>query len=123
MPSLFIFQRNVERFIPRRAAAPFGPPSTQPVSRTTLRICSRSASARVLGLVQPRVPAWPYTPEAPASGSPSLAGASGWYDKPEAPASGSPSLAGASGLCDERGARAKWYPSSASLEPCRVLEG
>ena len=46
MPSLFIFHRNVERFIPRRAAAPFGPPSTQPVSRTTLRMCSRSAKAR-----------------------------------------------------------------------------
>src|SRR2546425_2152796 len=42
MPSLFIFHRNVVRFIPRQAAAPFGPPSTQPVSRTSLRRCSRS---------------------------------------------------------------------------------
>src|SRR6516165_4665148 len=48
MPSLFIFHRNVERFIPRRAAAPFGPPSTQPVSRRAPRMCSRSASASVL---------------------------------------------------------------------------
>jgi len=39
MPSRFIFHRNVERFIPRRAAAPFGPPSTQPVSRRTPRMC------------------------------------------------------------------------------------
>jgi hypothetical protein len=47
MPSFFIFQCNVERFIPRRAAAPFGPPSTQAVSWRTPRMCSRSASARV----------------------------------------------------------------------------
>ena len=26
MPSLFIFQYNIERFKPRRAAAPLGPP-------------------------------------------------------------------------------------------------
>ena len=47
MPSFFIFQHNVERFIPRRAAAPFGPPTTQPVSRRAPRMCSRSASASV----------------------------------------------------------------------------
>jgi hypothetical protein len=47
-PSRFIFHRNVERFIPRRAAAPFGPLSTQPVSRRAPRMCSRSASASVL---------------------------------------------------------------------------
>lgn len=32
IPSLFIFACKVERFIPRRAAAPLGPASTQPVS-------------------------------------------------------------------------------------------
>ena len=47
MPSFFIFQYNIERFIPRRAAAPFGPPTTQPVSRRAPRMCSRSASASV----------------------------------------------------------------------------
>jgi hypothetical protein len=30
MPSFFIFHCNVERLIPRRAAAPFDPPTTQP---------------------------------------------------------------------------------------------
>src|SRR5438132_10110501 len=49
MPSFFIFFCKVERFIPRRAAAPFGPPTTQPVSWRTPRMCSRSASARVTG--------------------------------------------------------------------------
>ena len=48
MPSFFIFLYSVERFIPRRAAAPSGPPSTQPVSRRAPMICSRSASARLL---------------------------------------------------------------------------
>jgi hypothetical protein len=47
MPSFFIFQYNIERFIPSRAAAPFGPPTTQPVSRSAPRMCSRSASASV----------------------------------------------------------------------------
>ena len=47
MPRFFIFQYNIERFIPRRAAAPLGPPTTQPVSRRAPRMCSRSASARV----------------------------------------------------------------------------
>src|SRR6266852_8140838 len=35
MPSFFIFDCRVVRFIARRAAAPFGPLSTQPVSRRT----------------------------------------------------------------------------------------
>ena len=43
MPSFFIFQCNVERFIPRRAAAPSGPPRTQFVSPSARRMCSRSA--------------------------------------------------------------------------------
>ena len=47
MPSFFIFQYNIERFIPSRAAAPLGPPTTQRVSRRATRICSRSASAKV----------------------------------------------------------------------------
>ena len=38
MPSFFIFQHNVDRFIPRRAAAPFGPPTTQRVSRRAPRM-------------------------------------------------------------------------------------
>jgi len=38
MPSFFIFQYSIERFIPRRAAAPFGPATTQPVSRRALRM-------------------------------------------------------------------------------------
>ena len=49
MPSFVIFLYNVERFIPRWAAAPFGPPTTQPASRRAPRMCSRSASARVTG--------------------------------------------------------------------------
>ena len=47
MPSFFIFQYNIERFIPSRAAAPLGPPTTQSVSRRAPRMCSRSASASV----------------------------------------------------------------------------
>ena len=47
IPSFLIFSCKVERFIPRRAAAPFGPPTTQPVSRRAPRMCSRSASASV----------------------------------------------------------------------------
>src|SRR5439155_20989675 len=39
MPSFFIFFCKVERFIPRRPAAPFGPPTTQPVSPRTPRMC------------------------------------------------------------------------------------
>ena len=45
--SFFIFFCSVDRFIPSRAAAPFGPATTQPVSRSAARMCSRSASASV----------------------------------------------------------------------------
>ena len=38
MPSFFIFFCNVERFIPRRAAAPFRPATTQRVSRRAPRM-------------------------------------------------------------------------------------
>jgi hypothetical protein len=55
MPSLFIFQCNVERFIPRRVATPLGRPSAQPVSRRTPRMCSRSASASVTAAVGVRL--------------------------------------------------------------------
>ena len=48
IPSFPILSCNVERFIPRRAAAPFGPATTQAVSRRAPRMCSRSASASVL---------------------------------------------------------------------------
>jgi hypothetical protein len=34
MPRRFMVHCKVDRFIPRRAAAPFGPPTTQPVSWT-----------------------------------------------------------------------------------------
>ena len=37
IPSFFIFQYNIERFIPKRAAAPFGPPATQPGFRKGAR--------------------------------------------------------------------------------------
>ena len=47
IPSFLIFSCKVERFIPRRAAAPVGPATTQPVSRRAPRMCSRSASASV----------------------------------------------------------------------------
>ena len=49
---------RVERFIPRRMAAPFGPPSTQFVSSSAARMCLHSASSRVswcLGLTLERV--------------------------------------------------------------------
>jgi hypothetical protein len=55
MPSFFIFQYNIERFIPKRAAAPFGPPTTQPELSKALRMCSRSASASVRSEVGDRV--------------------------------------------------------------------
>src|SRR4029077_18634326 len=47
IPSFLIFSCKVERFIPRRVAAPFGPATTQPVSQRAPRMCSRSASASV----------------------------------------------------------------------------
>ena len=51
MPSLFIFFCNLERFIFRRAAAPFGLPTTQLVSRRAPRMGSPSASANVTAAV------------------------------------------------------------------------
>src|SRR5262245_35584264 len=50
MPSFFIFDWSVVRFIARRAAAPLEPPNTQPASRRTLSMWSLSASARLPGL-------------------------------------------------------------------------
>src|SRR5262249_41696249 len=47
MPSFFIRDWSVVRFIASFAAAPLGPPSTQPVSRSAPRMWSRSASARL----------------------------------------------------------------------------
>ena len=44
IPIFFIRNCRVERLMPRRKAAPFGPPSTQFVSLSTARICLRSAS-------------------------------------------------------------------------------
>ena len=49
MPTFFIFDWSVVRFIPSRAAAPSGPLSTHPVWRRTPRMWSRSASASVPG--------------------------------------------------------------------------
>jgi hypothetical protein len=46
MPSVCIFFCSVERFIPRRAAAPLGPPTTQPVAHQ----CSDDVLA--LGVVE-----------------------------------------------------------------------
>src|SRR5271166_963113 len=46
--SLRIRYARVVRFIPSRAAAPFGPPMTQLDSRMARRTCSRSASSSVL---------------------------------------------------------------------------
>ena len=46
MPSFFIFQWKVERFIPRRLQPRWGPPRTQLASRTARRMCSLSASLR-----------------------------------------------------------------------------
>src|SRR5258705_12876017 len=42
MPNLRIRALSVVRLIPRLAAAPEGPPITQPESRKACRICSRS---------------------------------------------------------------------------------
>jgi hypothetical protein len=47
MPSFFILDCSVERFIPSRAAAPFGPPTIQLVLRRTVMMYSRSASTSV----------------------------------------------------------------------------
>ena len=47
MSSFFIFQRKVERFMPKREAAPLEPPRTQSVSRSMAGMWARSASANV----------------------------------------------------------------------------
>jgi hypothetical protein len=47
MPSFFILDWSVVRFMPRRAAAPVGPPIIQWASRSARRICSRSAASKV----------------------------------------------------------------------------
>ena len=44
---------SVVLFIPSRAAAPLGPPTTQLVRDNAFRICSRSASSRVMALAAP----------------------------------------------------------------------
>src|SRR2546426_10893084 len=46
MPSFLIFDCSVVRFMPRRAAAPDGPPITPTGSRGTGRECSRSATSK-----------------------------------------------------------------------------
>ena len=47
IPSLFIRNWRVERFIPRRVAAPFGPETTHRVSFKVAMICARCACSRV----------------------------------------------------------------------------
>ena len=47
IPTFFIRKYNVERFNPRRAAAPFDPESTHLVSFRVFRIWLRSTSSRV----------------------------------------------------------------------------
>ena len=47
IPSLRRRNCRVERFMPRRTAAPFGPLSTHFVSWSTARMCLRSAASRV----------------------------------------------------------------------------
>jgi hypothetical protein len=44
MPSFFILDWSVVRFMPRLTAAPEGPPTTPWASRRARRICSRSAA-------------------------------------------------------------------------------
>ncbi len=48
MPSFFILEWRVVRFIASLAAAPAGPLRVHFESRRTCRMCSRSASSRVL---------------------------------------------------------------------------
>ena len=50
MQSFCIFFCNVVRFIPRRDAAPLGPPTTHPVASNAPTMCSRSASSSVSGV-------------------------------------------------------------------------
>ena len=47
MPSLRMRNCSVERFIPRRAAAPFGPATTQLLRSSAATMCRRSASSSV----------------------------------------------------------------------------
>ena len=47
IPSFFIRERSVVRFRPRRAAAPYGPPTTHTHSFNVRQISSRSLSRRV----------------------------------------------------------------------------
>src|SRR5439155_9055041 len=55
MPSFCIFQISVVRFTPSRAAAPFLPPTIQPVSPKACRMWSRSqASSVAVGAEAPR---------------------------------------------------------------------
>ena len=50
MPSFCIFFCSVERFIPKRVAAPLGPPTTQSGGGQAARtMCSRSASVSFIG--------------------------------------------------------------------------
>ena len=51
MPSLFIMLIRVVRFNPSRAAAPPGPPITQPTASSASRISARSESRSVAGSV------------------------------------------------------------------------
>jgi hypothetical protein len=48
MPSFCILNWRVDRFIARRAAAPFGPATTQLHSLRVLRICWRSVSSKTI---------------------------------------------------------------------------
>ena len=48
MPSFFIFEVKVVRFSPSLAAAPSGPPMTQPVARSTCRMRTRWQSTNIL---------------------------------------------------------------------------
>src|ERR1700678_1745632 len=47
IPSFFMRKYSVDRFIPRRVAAPLGPERIHLVSFKVARMCSRSTSAKV----------------------------------------------------------------------------
>ena len=49
IPSFFMRDWRVVRFIPNRVAAPLGPLIVQPVVLRASRMCSRSASSNVVG--------------------------------------------------------------------------
>ena len=62
IPSFCIFQMSVVRLRPNRAAAPFGPPTTQRVFPSVSMMCSRSHSSSVAAFaVAARAPltVWP----------------------------------------------------------------